>query len=60
MTPVFKKDEDTNTANYRPISILTAFSNAFQTSSVVEYVRRFKAPFLLTQLSWKCPTGGDL
>ena len=54
------KDEDTNTANYRPISILTAFSNAFQTSSVVEYVRRFKAPFLLTQLSWKCPTGGDL
>ena len=47
VNPVFKKDEDTNKANYRPISILTALSNAFQTSSVVEYVRSFKAPFFL-------------
>ena len=47
VNPVFKKDEDTNKANYCPISILTALSSAFQTSSVVEYVRSFKAPFLL-------------
>ena len=47
VNPVFKKDEDTNKANYRPISILTALSNAFQNSSVVEYVRSFKAPFFL-------------
>ena len=47
VTLVFKKDEDTNKANYRPISILTTLSNAFQTSSVVEYVRILNAPFLL-------------
>ena len=45
VTPVFEKD--TNNANYRPISILTALSNSFKTSSIVEYVRIFNAPFFL-------------
>ena len=57
-SPVFKKDEDKNKANYRPISILTALSkvyerimydqlhHAFQ-SQLSLNVRIFKAPFLL-------------
>ena len=52
VNPVFKKDEDTNKANYRPISILSALSNAFQTSSVVEYVRSFNALMKMSE-DWR-------